>query len=156
MIIRSGEAQDQNVAYTHLPFLQQAASRGGLGEVTQFTVRVTDPARLEEVAAAIDETFRTDAEPTTTRSEKAFVAQAGADILEIVRFTRMLGWACLAAVLALITNAIVLSMRDRVKEHAVLQTLGFRGWLIGRMVVAEGLFLGLLGGGLGAAAAHKC
>jgi putative ABC transport system permease protein len=153
-IIRSERAQDQNVAYTHLPFLQQAASRGGLGEVTQFAVRVSDQTRLESVAAAIDETFRSDAEPTTTRSEKAFVAQAGADILEIVQFTRVLGWACLAAVLALVTNAIVLSMRDRIKEHAVLQTLGFRGGLIGRLVVSEGLLLGMLGGGLGAAAAY--
>jgi putative ABC transport system permease protein len=153
-IVRSGAAQDQNVAYTHLAFLQQAASRGGLGEVTQFAVRVTDPAKLEEVAAAIDETFRSDAEPTTTRPEKAFVAQAGADILEIVKFTRVLGWACLAAVLALVTNAIVLSVRDRIKEHAVLQTLGYRGGLIGRMVVAEGALLGLIGGGVGALAAY--
>lgn len=153
-IIRSEKAQDQNVAYTNLPFLQQAASRGGLGEVTQFAVGVSDPTRLEEVAAAIDATFRSDAEPTTTRSEKAFVAQAGADILEIVKFTRVLGWACLAAVLALVTNAIVLSMRDRIKEHAVLQTLGFRGGLIGRLVVAEGVLLGLMGGALGAVAAY--
>ncbi len=153
-IIDSDAAQDQNVAYTHLPFLQQASSRGGLGEVTQFAVRVTDPARLEEVAASIDEVFRSDAEPTTTRPEKAFVAQAGADIIEIVKFTRILGWACLGAVLALVTNAIVLSVRDRIKEHAVLQTLGFRGGLIGRLVVAEGALLGLLGGGLGALAAY--
>jgi putative ABC transport system permease protein len=153
-IIRSEAAQEQNVAYAHLAFLQQAASRGGLGEVTQFAVRVTDPERLEEVATRIDETFRTDAEPTTTRPEKAFVAQAGADILEIVKFTRVLGWACLAAVLALVTNAIVLSVHDRIKEHAVLQTLGFRGGLIGRMVVAEGAMLGLIGGGLGALAAY--
>ncbi len=153
-IIGSEAAQDQNVAYTHLAFLQQAASRGGLGEVTQFAVRVTDPERLEEVAASIDEVFRTDSEPTTTRPEKAFVAQAGADIIEIVKFTRLLGWACLAAVLALVTNAIVLSVRDRIKEHAVLQTLGYRGGLIGRMVVAEGALLGVLGGGLGALAAY--
>jgi hypothetical protein len=32
-IIRSPEAQDQNVAYVHLDFLQQAATKGGgLGE----------------------------------------------------------------------------------------------------------------------------
>jgi putative ABC transport system permease protein len=48
----------------------------------------------------------------------------------------------------------VLSVRDRVKEHAVLQTLGYRGGLIGRMVVAEGALLGLIGGGLGALAAY--
>ena len=149
-IIRSAEAQDQNVAYVHLDFLQQAAGKGGgLGSVTQFTVRVDDPAKMEAVAAAIDAQFRSEAEPTTTRPEKAFVAQAGADIVEIVKFTQWLGWGCLAAVLALVANAIVLSVQDRIKEHAVLQTLGFRSGLIARLIVSEGMLIGLLGGALG-------
>ena len=149
-IIASDEPQDQNVAYVHLPFLQQAAATGaGLGVVTQFNVRVTEPARLREIAATIDDLFRTDQDPTTTRPEKAFVAQVGADVVGIVGFARYLGWGCLAAVLALVANAIVLGVQDRVKEHAVLQTLGFRGGLIARMIVAEGLILGVLGGALG-------
>lgn len=149
-IIASDEPQDQNVAYVHLPFLQQAAATGpGLGVVTQFNVRVSDPAKLREVAAAIDEQFRSDQEPTNTRPEKAFVAQVGADVVQIVGFAQYLGWACLAAVLALVANAIVLGVQDRVKEHAVLQTLGFRGGLIARMIVTEGLVLGVLGGAVG-------
>jgi len=153
-IIRSDQPQDQNVAYVHLDFLQQSAGKGGgLGTVTQFTVRVNDPAKMEAVAAAIDEQFRAEADPTTTRPEKAFVAQAGADIVEIVRFTRWLGWGCLGAVLALVANAIVLSVQDRIKEHAVLQTLGFRSGLIARMIVSEGMIIGLMGGALGTGAA---
>lgn len=153
-IIASSEPQDQNVAYVHLPFLQQAAATGpGLGVVTQFNVRVDDPSRLREIAAQIDEQFRHDQDPTTTRPEKAFVAQVGADVVEIVGFARYLGWGCLAAVLALVANAIVLGVQDRVKEHAVLQTLGFRGGLIARMIIAEGLVLGVLGGAAGTAMA---
>ncbi|MBL8746683.1 MAG: ABC transporter permease [Phycisphaerae bacterium] len=151
-IIRSQEPQDQNVAYVHLPFLQRA-SRTGLGIVTQFNVRVNDANSLESVARAIDEEFRSEADPTQTRAEKAFVAQAGADIVSIVGFTRYLGWGALAAVLALVTNAIVLSVQDRIMEHAVLQTLGFRGGLIGRLIISEGILLGLVGGAIGAAAA---
>jgi len=149
-IIRSPEAQDQNVAYVHLDFLQQAAGKGGgLGSVTQFTVRVDDPAKMEAVAEAIDAEFRAEADPTMTSPEKAFVAQAGADIVEIVKFTQWLGWGCLAAVLALVANAIVLSVQDRIKEHAVLQTLGFRSSLIARLIVSEGMLIGVLGGAIG-------
>lgn len=152
-IIRSPEAQDQNVAYVHLDFLQQAGAGGGkgggLGIVTQFTVRVDDPAKMEAVAEAIDAEFRAEADPTMTSPEKAFVAQAGADIVEIVKFTQWLGWGCLAAVLALVANAIVLSVQDRIKEHAVLQTLGFRSGLIARLIVSEGMLIGLLGGAIG-------
>ncbi len=153
-IIRSTEPQDQNVAYVHLDFLQQAAQTGGgLGVVTQFTVRVDDPERLDSVATAIDDLFRDDIEPTTTRPEKAFVAQVGSDIVEVVRFTRWLGWGCLAVVLALVANAIVLSVQDRIREHAVLQTLGFRPALIARLIMSEGVVIGALGGVLGAGVA---
>ena len=44
-------------------------------------------------------------------------------------------------------------MQDRIRDHAVLQTLGFTGSLIGWMVVLEGAALGLAGGLAGAIAA---
>jgi putative ABC transport system permease protein len=88
-----------------------------------------------------------------TSSEKAFVERAAKDIIEIVAFTRWLGIGCIAAVLALVGNAIVLSVQDRIREHAVLQTLGFGRGLISRLIIAEGLLVGLAGGGLGTGAA---
>jgi putative ABC transport system permease protein len=153
-VVHSDEPQEQNVAYVDLAFLQRAATRGGDGIVTQFNVRVSNPAQLETVAKAIDVEFARDAEPTDTRPEKAFVARAAHDLVQIVGFTRYLGWAALAAVLALVGNAIVLSVQDRVKEHAVLQTLGFRGGLIARLIVAEGVTLCVAGGLLGVGAAY--
>ncbi len=152
-IIDSDEPQHDNVAYVHLPFLQFAAGSRAGGIVTQFNVRVTDPAQLEPVAKAIDELFQADQEPTATSPEKAFIARAASDVIEIVGFMGWLGWGCLAAVLALIANAIVLSVRDRIREHAVLQTLGFRGALIARLVLTEGLVLSLIGGAVGSSIA---
>ena len=127
-ILRSDHPQDRNVAWVHLPFLQEAARRGGTGSiVTQFNVKVDDPTRLEAIAAQIDEAFAYDEHPTSTRPEKAFVGRAASDIIELVEFAGMLAWGALAAVFALIANAIILSMRDRVRDHAVLQTLGYTG-----------------------------
>jgi len=145
-VIRSDQPQDLNVAYVHLPFLQRSTGAKKLGIVTQFNVKVTDPAQLQPVAAAIDAEFARDPEPTATSPEKAFVGRAASDVVEIVGFTRWLGWGCLAAVLALVGNAIVLSVQDRVREHAVLQTLGYTGGLIARLIVAEGSILALAGG----------
>ena len=36
-------------------------------------------------------------------------------------------------------------------EHAVFATLGYRAWLIGRLVIGEGVMLAVIGGVLGAA-----
>src|SRR5688572_10847278 len=148
-IVRSDEPQDQNVAYVHLPFLQRGTGDRKLGVVTQFNVKVADPQKLDEVSRAIDAEFQRDSEPTQTSAEKAFVARAAADVVNLVGFTQYLGWGCLAAVLALVGNAIVLSVQDRIREHAVLQTLGYGGSLVARLIVAEGLLLGVLGGAIG-------
>jgi putative ABC transport system permease protein len=152
-VIRSDQPQDLNVAYVHLPFLQRSSGAKKLGIVTQFNVKVTDPGRLNEVARAIDDEFRREREPTHTSPEKAFVGRAAADVVQIVGFTRWLGYGSLAAVVALVANAIVLGVQDRRREHAVLQTLGFTGGLLARLVVAEGALLGTLGGMTGTAAA---
>lgn len=147
-IVRSDEPQDQNVGYVHLDFLQQTVDKR-LGIVTQFNVKVDGPDRIEEVSKAIDAEFKTAQAPTQTSAEKAFVARAAKDIIEIVGFTRWLGLGALAAVLALVGNAMVLSVQDRVREHAVLQTLGFGSFLIARLIVFESILLGLAGGALG-------
>ncbi|MFN0137299.1 MAG: ABC transporter permease [Phycisphaerae bacterium] len=148
-IVRSSEPQDQNVAYVHLDFLQFASGSRAGGLVTQFNVQVSDSSQLDAVARRIDETFASSQSPTRTSPEKSFVAGAAADAIEIVGFMRWLGLACLGAVLALIANAIILSVQDRIREHAVLQTLGYRGSQIAGLIMCEGLMLALIGGGLG-------
>ena len=80
-IIRSNAPQDNNVAYVHLPFLQQA-SRVGLGVVTQFNVKVDSAGQLDSVASTMDETFRADQQPTQTRPEKAFFAETAKQMIE--------------------------------------------------------------------------
>ena len=124
-----------------------------LGIVTQFNVKVDDPQRLDTVAGLIDEVFRTAEHPTTTRSEKAFVAHVAADMIELIAFTKYMAYGCLVAVLALVGNAIVMGVQDRIKEHAILQTLGYHGSLIGRLVIGEGILLALIGGASGSLAA---
>ncbi len=151
-IIRSSDPQDQNVAYTALEFVQ-LAGRDQLGVVTQFNVKVHEASMLEQVSEDIDELFRTAQEPTATFSEKAFIGRVADDIIELVGFARWLGLGCLAAVLALVANSIVLSVQSRVSEHAVLQTLGYPGRLIAGLIMAEGVLLALAGGTIGAVAA---
>lgn len=147
-VIGSGGLQDENVAYVHLPFLQQA-SRVGLGVVTQFNVKVKSAAQLDLVARAIDGQFAAASHPTDTRPEKAFFAQTANELVELIGFTRWLGLAAVVAVMGLVANTILLTVRSRVSDHAVMMTLGYPDSAIGWLVLSEGLLLGLLGGLLG-------
>ena len=148
------QAQDKNVAIVQLPFLQETSRKGGTGTiVTQFNVQVEDSNQLESVASSIDEAFAHDEHPTSTFPEKAFVGRAARDIVHLAEVAGMLAWGALTAVFALVANAVVLAMRDRVRDHAVLQTLGYTGWLIGWMVILEGATIAIIGGILGGVAA---
>jgi putative ABC transport system permease protein len=147
-IIRSPSAQDNNVAYVKLPFLQQA-SKSGLGVVTQFNVRVVSQADLDPVAKAIDARFKSDQQPTATRPEKAFFAETAGQLIELIGFTRWLGVGAVIAVIGLVANSILLVVRSRVRENAILRTLGYPGRAILFLVVSEGAMLGLAGGLLG-------
>ncbi|MBT3279588.1 MAG: FtsX-like permease family protein [Phycisphaerales bacterium] len=157
-IFRSADPQEQSVAYMDLFYVQKTRKgpqrgKDGQGVVTQFRVRVDDPKNLDAVAKQIDEELAHDVEPTVTRTEKEHVARAASAAMELVGFTGYLAMACLAAVLALVANAIVLSVQDRVRDIAILQTLGYRRGLISRMIMTEGLLMSVAGGFVGTLAA---
>jgi putative ABC transport system permease protein len=42
-----------------------------------------------------------------------------------------------------------MSVQDRIQEHAVLQTLGFTGWRVFKLVVSESMLLSFIGGLIG-------
>jgi len=154
-VIESDAPQDQSSAFVHLPFLQEQKQGGGTGTiVTQFDVRVKDATQLDTVALAIDERFKSDPAPTSTRAETAHVARAATDVIALIGFARLLGFAGLAAVFALIANAIVLSMRTRQREVSILQTLGFEASHLAGLVIAEGILLGGIGGIIGSVGSY--
>lgn len=151
-IVASERAADRDVAYVHLDFLQQQ-SRGGLGIVTQFNVQVQQGQDLEHIAQAIDAVFAHDQEPTHTRPEKAFVAQTAKDLVELIGFTRWVGFGAVCAVLAMVANTVLLAVRSRVTEHAILQTLGFGDGALASLVLMEGFLFGISGAIAGVASA---
>jgi putative ABC transport system permease protein len=143
-IVDSPLPQDNSVAYVHLPFIQHA-SRHGLGVVTQFNVRVNAGEDLDAVANRIDERFRSESEPTSTQPEKAFFAQTARELIDLISFTRWIGLGAVLAVLGLIGNAVLLVVRGRVRENAILQTIGFPDIAVGYLVLCEGALLGFGG-----------
>ena len=152
-IIRSAESsQDDNVAYVHLPFLQQA-SRVGLGTVTQFLVKVSDSSLLNSVSRQIDNRFKTESEPTDTTPEKAFFASTAKELIELIGFSRWIGIASVFAVIGLIANTILIAVRSKISEHAILKTIGYSQLSISWLIILEAIILSVVGGIAGIAGA---
>ncbi len=150
-IFASPVSADENLIYTHLEFLQRARGKNDVGNVTMHELVLTDDADAQVVSAAIDAHYRGGPVATTTRTKGMYQADTLADLAQLIGFIHWLGYACVALVLALVATTTVMSVQDRIKEHAVLQTLGVRPLRILRLVIAESMILSTAGGLIGVA-----
>ena len=137
---------EEQFLYSHLEFLQRTRGLNSVGTVTQMEVRLNDGADADSVCRQIDDLFRNGPAATDTRPKGVFEANAVGDLVELIGFARYLGFACVGLVLALVATTTVMAVQDRVREHAVLQTLGFTGSHIFGLVLAESVLVGLAGG----------
>src|SRR5262245_16999912 len=102
---------------------------------------------------SIDEHFRSGPVQTDTRPKGVFEARAVGDLAELIGFARYLGYACVALVLTLVGTTTLMAVQDRVREHAVLQTLGYSWRRIFGFVMIESVLVSLTGGIIGIAGA---
>jgi putative ABC transport system permease protein len=140
---------EENYLYAHLPFLQRTRGLNSVGTVTQLEVKLADGAVAADVARAIDERFRAGPIATDSRPKGVFQASAVADLADVIGMATYLGFACVGLVLALVATTTVMAVQDRVREYAVLQTLGFTSQRIFGLVIAESLIVSFIGGLLG-------
>lgn len=148
-ICSSSVPADENFIFTHLEFLQRVPGLNSVGTATQIEVLLHEDASLQQVAKAIDEKFRAGYVGTNTRPLGVFQLSALGDLIELVSFLRYLAFACVGLVLALVGATTLMAVQDRVREFAVLQTMGFSSPLIFRLVLSESVILSALGGAAG-------
>lgn len=148
-IFSSDVSAEDNLVLTHLEFLQRTRGANEAGTVTMLEVRLNDNADPDKVATSIDEEFHSGPVATTTRTKGMFQADTISDLAELIGFVHWLGYACVGLVLSLVATTTVMAVQDRIKEHAVLQTLGVRPLRVFRFVLAESFLLTMLGGIVG-------
>ncbi len=148
-VFHSATAAENNLIFTQLEFLQRARGANEVGTVTQLEVHLNDSADPDAIAKQIDQEFKAGPVATTTRTKGMFQADTLADLAELIGFVHWLGYACVGLVLSLVATTTVMAVQDRIKEHAVLQTLGLRPLRVFVLVLTESLLLSTLGGILG-------
>lgn len=148
-IFESDSSAEEDLIYCHLLFLQLAEGQAAAGLVTQLEVWLNEGADPDGVAKQIDQNLRTGLVPTTTRRKGAFQTATISDLVDLIGYAYWLGLACVGLVLSLVATTTVMSVQDRVQEHAVLQTLGLRPGRVMRLILAESTLLCFWGGVLG-------
>lgn len=145
-IFSSTVPSEESLIYTDLMFLQYTRGLDAAGLVTQFEVLLSPTANPDDVAASIDQSLRSGPVATKTRRKGAFQSNTLSDLVDLISFAHWLGYACVGLVLSLVATTTVMSVQDRIKEYAVLQTIGVRPLRTMRLVLLESTLLCFVGG----------
>ncbi|QDT49144.1 outer membrane-specific lipoprotein transporter subunit LolC [Symmachiella dynata] len=152
-IYTSDNRAEEDYVYCHLDFLQRTHGLDLVGTVTQQEVWLDNSADPDQTAVAIDAQLKSGQIETDTRTKGAFQASSIADLVHLIDLSHYLGWACLLLMAVLLGTTTIMTVEDRIGEHAVLQTLGFTTFRVFRLVMSEAVLLSVLGGCLGTALA---
>jgi len=145
-IFNSSNQSEEDYVYTHLDFLQRTPGMNLVGTVTQHEVLLNDSVDAGNVAELIDDKFRSGPVETDTRTKGVFQASSLADLVELIELSHYLGYACVGLMTMLISTTTFMAVQDRIKEHSVLQTLGFSGSVVFGLMLAESILISVGGG----------
>ena len=105
------------------------------------------------LAKTFDSMFENSQAETKTTTEKGFIEGFAKQIGDIGSIMIAILVAVLFTILLVVGNTMAQAVRERTSELAVLKTLGFSDTAVLALVLAESLFVALVGGGLGLFAA---
>lgn len=133
--------------FFHYEYLYEGT--GGRMSPGWFVMTLNQPDRAPEVAATIDAMFKSSVAPTKTQTEKAFNAGFVTMWGNIGFLVSAIGTAVFFAILFVAANTMMMAVRERIGEIAVLKTVGFGNGAVFGLVLAESVLITMLGGALG-------
>jgi putative ABC transport system permease protein len=132
----------------HYKYFKETQTFGG-NSVGWLVLTTESPELNEQVSKAIDAEFANSSAETETSTEKAFnkafIEQIGNIGLIIFGVVFM----AFFTILMVVGNTMILAIRERTNEIAVLKTLGFTSIRIFKLILAESMLLAFFGGLLG-------
>jgi len=151
--IFNGSANDEANVYFSQTYLDEVA-QGGLDAVSTYWVRVDSPEAVPRVAQDIDALFKNSDTATRTETEKSFQMSFVSLLGNLRNLIAFLSGLIIFTILLVTANTMAMSVRERVREIAVLKSLGFRRRRIHGLLIGEGVLITLAGGLLGCVGAR--
>jgi putative ABC transport system permease protein len=110
-----------------------------------YLIQADSPQNVGRISVAVDSMFHNSPEPTRTEAEKAFFIGMIAMFGNVKVFILSISLAVLFATLLVSGNTIAMSIRERMREVAMMRSLGFEPGLIRMLFVAETVTLTVCG-----------
>ena len=130
--------------------LQQTQPRRA-GNVGWYIIDIANPNDRATISQAIDDMFANSSAETKTQTEKefqqSFVSMSGAILTAI----NVVSYVVIGIILLVLANTMAMTARERIREYAVMKTLGFTSGHLFKLIAGESLIISCVGGALGIA-----
>lgn len=142
----------EGVIYLHHDYLEESFGRSGFAGL--YAIQADSTAAVPGVIKAIDTMTRNTDAPTKTQTEQSFrmgfVSMLGNLKLLIAAISSVI----LFTLLLVTANTMAMSVRERIREVAILRSLGFGRCQVLALLASEGVMITLSGGLIGCMAAR--
>jgi putative ABC transport system permease protein len=145
-IYDGAESIDKTNVFFRYDYLDENR-RGAYGQVGWYIIKIEDGSQAAAMISKLDGQFANSAAETKTSTEKAFLQGFVNQIGDVGAMMVAILVAVLFSILLVTANTMSQAVRERTNELAVLKTLGFSNGLVLVLVLAESLFMAILGGG---------
>lgn len=139
---------DDTIVLLHYDYFNESRSFGN-DMVGWLVIKTAAPELNDSVIAAVDAMFANSSAETDTVTEKAFGEQFQNQFGNISLILTLVIAGALVTILMIVGFNMVLAQRERIKEMAVMKTLGFQSSALFGVMLGEALLLSLVGGTLG-------
>ena len=121
------------------------------GQVGWYVIQIANPNDAAKISDNIDALFVNSSAKTKTETEKAFAQSFVSLSSAILTSLEVISYVIIGIILLVLANTIIMSARERIREYAVLKTLGFTSGHIVGLVAGESLVIAGIGGCVGIA-----
>jgi putative ABC transport system permease protein len=142
---------DESVIYFHDSYLKEALGQPGVDGI--YRIRADSLQSVPRILQMVDGQFQNTDAPTKTETERAFRMGFISMLGNLNGLVAIVSSVIVFTILLVTANSMAMSVRERVREIAILKSLGFTRPKLFGVLITEGLAIGLAGGlvGLGVA-----
>lgn len=145
---------DETQLFFHWSYLDERMKNVagyGSGNVGWYVINIDDPKASASVSETIDAMYVNSTAKTKTETEKAFQQSFVSLSSAILVSLEVISYVIIGIILLVLANTMIMSARERIREYAVLKTLGFTGSTIAILIIGESLAISIAGGAVGLA-----
>jgi putative ABC transport system permease protein len=133
--------------YFRYDYFNEALGRpDGVGA---FWVKADRPESIPEIIDTVDGMFRNSAAETKTETEKAFVLNFVAMLGNVKMMVGSIATVVMFTMLLVAAGTMAMTIRERLREVAILKTLGYTPPLVLFLILGESISISLLGFAVG-------